>query len=180
MKSVPGAAFKFVWNPDIGMQQTDATTVYPGDAYVDVIGVDAYDQSWLSGTYPIPGDADEQTATAIRERVWTEDLHGGRRGLAFWADFSRQHHTPLALGEWGVTIRSDGHGGGDNPGYIQHMYEFITDNPHVIFNCYFDVNAGDGAHQLSPGLNSRNNPVTLYFPESAEVFRTLFGCRAGG
>ena len=47
--------FRFVWNPDAGAFTQAGYSVaaaYPGDAYVDVIGLDAYDQSWAIAADP--------------------------------------------------------------------------------------------------------------------------------
>ncbi len=38
MRSVPGAAFRFVWNPTSGPEPEAAQNAYPGDAYVDYVG----------------------------------------------------------------------------------------------------------------------------------------------
>jgi len=46
----------------------------------------------------------------------------GYYGLDYWSSFARQHNKPLALVEWGVWNRGDGHGGGDNPSFIQVCY----------------------------------------------------------
>ena len=75
----------------------------------------------------------------------------------------------MALPEWGVATRSDGHGGGDNSYYIQNMHDFIV-NPanSVAFQAYFDVNASDGAHELSPADGQ------TAFPNAAALFRKLF------
>ena len=50
---------------------------------------------------------------------------------------------------------------------------FINDPANnVYFHCYFDVQAGDGAHQLSPG---KNGDETTIFPLASAKFKTLFG-----
>lgn len=59
MKSVKGQNFKFFWNPAYGEQSADAETCYPGDDYVDYVGIDIYDECWADDTYPIP-DGDHQ------------------------------------------------------------------------------------------------------------------------
>ena len=55
MRSVSGEQFRFVWNPDAGAFTQSGYSVaaaYPGNAYVDVIGLDAYDQSWATPQTP--------------------------------------------------------------------------------------------------------------------------------
>ena len=68
--------------------------------------------------------------------------------------------------------REDGHGGLDNPYFIEQMHAFMS-NPanRVAFHCYFDVNAPDGHHQLSPGRDGREPTA---FPRAAMRFRELF------
>ena len=55
MRAVPGENFRFVWNPDAAAFTQSGYSVaaaYPGNAYVDVIGLDAYDQSWATPQTP--------------------------------------------------------------------------------------------------------------------------------
>jgi hypothetical protein len=53
------------------------------------------------------------------------------------------------------------------------MHSFIKDPANnVAFHCYFDVNAPDGHHQLSPG---KTGDERASFPKSSAIFRTLFG-----
>ena len=75
----------------------------------------------------------------------------------------------MALGEWGSTLRSDGHGGNDNTLYIQKMYDFIT-NPanNVAFHVYLNVKAPDGDHNLSGGDGATK------FPQASALFKKLF------
>jgi len=52
------------------------------------------------------------------------------------------------------------------------MHSFISDpTNNVYFYCLFDVQAGDGHHQMSPGLSGDE---TNEFPQSAARFRALF------
>jgi beta-mannanase len=55
MREVAGEKFRFVWNPDADAFTTSDYNVplaYPGDAYVDDIGLDAYDQTWVTPQTP--------------------------------------------------------------------------------------------------------------------------------
>ena len=65
MRSVSGEAFRFVWNPDAAAFTDSGYSVaaaYPGNSYVDVIGLDAYDQTWA--TPQTPANAWSSTAVA--------------------------------------------------------------------------------------------------------------------
>lgn len=171
MRAVPGAEkLQFCWNPAYGYQQFPAEQAWPGDAYVDYVGLDLYDESWAPETYPLSADAPAADVRARRARAW-ESLSNGDHGLAWWQKFAATHKKPFALPEWGVSRRADGHGGLDNPDFIAHMHEYMTRNP-VAWHVYFDVNAGDGAHQVSPGSGAEEKPP---FPQSAAKFKALFG-----
>lgn len=53
------------------------------------------------------------------------------------------------------------------------MHAFICDPANnVAFHCYFDVQAPDGRHQLSPGVDGNEQTP---FPRSATLFKQLFG-----
>jgi len=177
MRAVEGAHdLKFVWNPATDYLQFPAEACYPGDEFVDIIGIDIYDQSWLKDSYPFPKDASEDEKLRRQKKVWDQWIYNGNHGVKFWTDFARKQNKPLAVCEWGVCDRKDGHGGLDNPYFIEQMHRFITDPANnVVFHCYFDVEAGDGKHQLSPGKDGKNGTHTTLFPKSAAKFQELFG-----
>jgi len=211
MRSVPGQHFKFNWNPTNGWQQEPADQVYPGDTYVDLIGIDIYDQIWDSkaplynfgypqvgawysgikfvvndtteyngywlclknntGQVPQAGEywkllADTTVMTTSRKYAIDQYITGGY-AVNYWIKFAQSHNKPMTINEWGVWNTRDGHGGGDDPMFIQTMYDFVTSN-NVLFHSYFDVWAFDGNHELQP---------TQYpaFPQSAALFKKLFG-----
>lgn len=173
MRAVPGTEkLQFCWNPTLGDQQFPAEQAWPGAEFVDYIGVDVYDETWNADTYPFPAGASSEEITKRQTKVWDEWLMGSKWGLAFWSKFAREQGKPLAIPEWGVNKREDGHGGLDNPLFIERMHAFISDpSNNVAFHCYFDVVAPDGNHQLSPG--KAGNEQTA-FPKSAAKFRALF------
>lgn len=119
------------------------------------------------------GSTDAAIATA-RQTAWDHDIHGGDHGLAYWQSFATAHGKYLVIPEWGVCDRTDDHGGMDNPDFVQNMHSFMT-AANVPYASYFDVNASDGAHQLSPGAGGNGSPVTTEFPQSAARFLSLFG-----
>ena len=132
MRIVPGATFRFVWNPTSGPEPEDAQNAYPGDAYVDYVGLDLYDQVW--GIPLDPGLA--------WPRYLTEP-----NGLRWLSTFAAAHHKPAVIPEWGVTIRSDGHGLGDDPFYVAKMAQWVSTHD-VAFTSYFAVDAPDGDHDI--------------------------------
>ncbi len=179
MRGVKGAEkLRFCWNPAMGWQQFPSTQAWPGDEFVDIVGLDVYDDSWLKDTYPWPKDATPEVIEARRKKVWDEVIWNGSYGLKSWRDFAQQHKKPFALPEWGVDKRGGGddHGGLDNPTFIEQMHTFITDPGNkVLFHCYFDVQAPDGGHQLSSG---RAGTETTLFPLSSQKFKALFDGQA--
>jgi hypothetical protein len=143
MRSVSGASFRYVWNPTSGPEPESAQNAYPGDAYVDYVGLDLYDQVW-----GIPLDP-----TLAWPRYVTE-----ANGLQWLSSFAATHHKPEVIPEWGVTIRSDGHGLGDDSLFVAKMAKWISTHD-VAFTSYFDVDAPDGQHDLLDGSFSRSLAV---------------------
>ena len=179
MRAVPGTEkLQFCWNPTLGYQQFPAEEAWPGDEFVDFVGEDVYDESWMKDTYPWPSSASAAEIEARRKKVWNEQILGGDHGLEFWSRFGREHHKALAIPEWGVNNRVDmpeQHGGLDDVHFVEQMHRFILDPANnVAFHCYFDVQAPDGHHQLSPGVSGSEKTA---FPQAAAQFKELFGSR---
>ncbi len=66
----------------------------------------------------------------------------------------------------GPLIRSDGHGLGDDPYYINHMVSWMqTASNDVAFESYFDCNAGGVNSLMTGGL----------FPNSLAAFSSELG-----
>jgi beta-mannanase len=152
MRSVSGEHFRFVWNPDAGAFTQSGYSVaaaYPGNAYVDVIGLDAYDQSWA--TPQTPSNAWSSTTLPT---------------LTAAQQFASSHGKPLAFSEWGVTIRSDGHGLGDDPYFVNQMVSWMRNGANdVTYESYFDANAS-GVNSLITGGS---------FPNSLAAFSADLG-----
>jgi hypothetical protein len=152
MRAVPGAQFTFDWTVALG--NADPESMYPGDAYVDLIGADNYDASF-SDSY----------APSDHQQVWNGILTE-KWGLDWLADFAGKHGKRMSMGEWGVTQREDGHGGGDDPYFIEQMHAWFASHD-VAYEAYFEstdasvkaVFAIDGGH----------------FPDAAERYKQLFG-----
>ncbi len=88
MRSVSGANFTFEWNPtrgDLGVG--DLANYYPGDAYVNYVGLDVYDTEWAS--YPgMPAEF--------------ENMETQPYGLDWLASFAAAHDKPMVFPEWGL------------------------------------------------------------------------------
>ncbi|MEA2221983.1 MAG: hypothetical protein QOH83_359 [Solirubrobacteraceae bacterium] len=158
MRSVPGANFKFDWCPNNGGstvngKQLSAAGAYPGDAYVDYVGMDIYDQSW-SAQHADP-------SARWKEYVTKQD------GLGWQRDFAAAHGKQLTFPEWGLARRQDGNGGGDSPYFIERMYEWIRTNP-VAYHNYFEFSdsALDAALFDGKSPNASKRFVELFGPSS--------------
>src|SRR5262249_24706574 len=148
---------------------------WPGDAFVDLVGVDVYDESWQPGTYRWPEGSDAAAIEARQKAVWEKEIHGGAHGLVFWSKFAREHGKPRAICEWGVKNRPNGNGGMDDPHFVEQMHRFITAPANrVAFHCYFDFDCEppDGRHQISTG---ETGAYRTGFPKGAARFKELFG-----
>ncbi|MEU9312693.1 glycosyl hydrolase [Streptomyces sp. NPDC048256] len=120
MRSVDGGQrFRFEFTPSRGLDAVPWNECYPGDRYVDVIGMDAYDQ-------PHGMSFEEQVAEPY--------------GLAAHVRFARAHGKPVSYPEWGL------YRNGDNPEYVRGMltwfaehrplYQTISDYcPHGVWRC---------------------------------------------
>ena len=118
MRSVPGAHFRFDWCVNYPVRNLPLRTFYPGDQYVDIIGLDAYDAG----------------VTAQRNRflrLWSRP--GGIRSLT---EFATLHDKPMSLPEWGLVPRGAAEGGGDDPAYVIGIAHLIQTHD-VAYSCYW-------------------------------------------
>ena len=176
----PKHLIKFCWNPTDNNVRITSFDYYPGDAYVDYIGFDSYDADY-SGIY----QQGVQPDAATQQRAWTNSI---RPRIQRFADFASAGNTsrrgfiagrsvPIVVGEWGLwqiadpahPAGADRPAGGDDPTYIQNMYDWMSDPANnVAVECYFESPA-DGDSSLSGIFHP-----TAY-PKSAALFKQLFG-----
>ena len=110
--------FVFEWNVNLSNQGMDPATAYPGDAYVDIIGMDFYwDLRWSSAD---PATAWNSMVTSLY-------------GLNWHQAFAQAHGKPTAYSEWG--IESD-----DAAVYIQQAAAWFSGHP-VAYQTYWNSNA---------------------------------------
>jgi hypothetical protein len=145
MRSVSGANFKFIWNPiDSSNAACSGDTLenfYPGDNYVDVVALDAYD------------GIGQETSDSAR---WTDILNGvnagnwtaetpaavdGQKfqgyGLNWLAAFGKAHGKQVGLPEWGLNSSDSNAGGGDDTYFMTQMAAWIKANatgPAIFWN----------------------------------------------
>ncbi|OJH39610.1 glycosyl hydrolase [Cystobacter ferrugineus] len=166
----PSAGFKFDWNPNYDISSSDLAATYPGDAYVDYIGFDLYDQGW-NGAYPVPAGCTGSCALSRWQSVWNAQF---APALSKFRAFAQAHGKQLSVPEWGVNDAAT-HGGGDNTYYVEQMLEFIF-NPanNVGYHSYFDYQASDGHHQLSDVDSRSGHGFQTEFPNAAALFKSYY------
>ena len=101
-------------------------SLYPGNSYVDVIGMDAYLLSSEKGS--------------MTNSEHSGFMFSGPCGINRFADFAAKVGKPLAINEWGVNY--------DNPEHIGRMADFIRSN-NVAYHAYWDQNNGAFTCKLS-------------------------------
>ena len=153
LRAASGQSFKIDWNTNNGKQAIAPDSVYPGDSYVDIIGVDAYDVDWSVYT----------NYTGDHALAWTHIVGTATSyNLQWQVNFAAAHHKLLSIPEWGVGNNAQsGHLGGDDPYYIQQMANWITTNKYYYAD-YFWQNNANGDYELTD------------FPNSATAFQTYF------
>ena len=150
MRSVAGEKFQFVWNPDAAafvQSGYNVALAYPGNAYVNVIGLDAYDKSWATPLTPT--------------NAWNVTT---LPALSAAKAFAAAQGKPLAFCEWGIAYNSDG-ALGDDPLYVNNIAAWMK-NPanNVAYESYFNY---DGTSDSL--LTSGNTPNSL------AAFKANFG-----
>ncbi|WP_336491538.1 carbohydrate-binding domain-containing protein [Methylobacterium nigriterrae] len=151
--------FKFEWTPNVGndwfVHPADA---YPGDAYVDVIGMDFYWNTQWEGTDPVG--------------AWNS-LVTRSSGLQWQQDFAAAHGKPTAISEWGTSSSDAGP-------FFQKAGQWFTQH-NMLYQSYWDYTDGSYAGKLDSGqfpeagavfqqtFGTLNHPPTVAGPLTGSV-----------
>ncbi len=167
-----------------------AATNYP--LYAKIVSVDA-SSSPPTATLNAPARRAVSGAAinlfdAWPSAVFTNPTNGISPSLAAFAAFGRSKGKPLGISEWGPMLRMDGHGGNDDPAFIQVMYDFFADPANdvayeTLFQGIDGKAVGPSAQSivyplLMQNAGSRNGPFhdgTEPLPLSVAKYRQLFG-----
>lgn len=142
--------FQFDWNvAATGGFRTETEAAYPGDNYVDYIGLDIYDKAPSSEHCSYPARWDR--------------LLNLETGLAWHRDFAGTHGKKMSFPEFGLTSEQPGECAADDPYFIARMADWFHAYD-VGYVSYFDVNS-ENNHALSGGQ----------YPLAADMFRARFG-----
>ena len=156
MMGVSGAQFQWAWYWGGNFDAKTNSTAYPGNAYVNYVTFDFYDQSW-DGSCGIPYNGSNFTASQ-ENCLWSDDFNGLLSGLT---SFASAHGKPVGIGESGVIDRSDGHGGGDDPTFVKDFATWLKANS-VAWASYFNFNSG-------------GDSILSDYPNSLTAFQASFG-----
>lgn len=121
--------FRFEWNINEAWGGLDPATAYPGDAYVDVIGMDFYWRPQYQGTDPV---------AAFNTLVYRE-----KYGLQWLENFAAQHNKPTGYSEWSIT--------GDNAAPFLRLVSDWIKSHNVLYQGYWDALHGGNDGMLSDG-----------------------------
>jgi Glycosyl hydrolase family 26 len=119
LRRVKGENFLIDWNPNACAGNYPFVHYYPGNAYVDIIGLDLYDKGCLRPY----------------TRLSFAQLAGEQLGLKDLEAFAADRKKPMSLPEWGLTALPSG----DDPGYINGVGKAFTTGD-FAFETYFDAN----------------------------------------
>ncbi|WP_432510355.1 glycosyl hydrolase [Kineococcus sp. SYSU DK001] len=144
---VPGSSFEIDFNIAEGPQNSvSIDEMYPGDDYVDIIGIDVYD-SYIS---PIDPTARWQ---AKDEKV---------NSISAVVDFANARDKPVSFPEWAMVAEGDTQGGGDSPEFIDQMADVMA-SANVRYQAYFNTAGGGVGMTLADA------------PEGSAAFVRRFG-----
>lgn len=173
VRSVPGSGvIKFFWCADLDITALNPEPFWPGATYVDYIGFDVYDVDWSGANYYHAG----LQPTSSQQAAFWQSLVSQTYGLSYFASLAQQKGLPMIIGEWAAwgVNQSGIAGGGDDPLFIQNMYNWFAAN-NVAYEFYFN----DGTAASDPATGNHQIYPTTDLPQSQAMFKSLFGNGGG-
>ncbi len=185
VRSVPGITVRTVWNPaNLNWTAQPTSSAYPGDQYVDKIGVDIYSTvypptlyDWHKNDGSYAANIQDWYADPVnREHYWANpnatewnpngydpSQWGMKQALAFAAN----HNKPIAIAEAGAGGDGTRTGPVDDPDFPKWLYSVLSlpGAPKVDYVNIWDINPGDGDWEFTNG----NKPL------EAAAWRQYFG-----
>jgi beta-mannanase len=133
LRQAAGEHFLMDWDPNAC--NLPYSTLYPGNAFVDIVGLDIYNVSCQTPKTPV------SYSQLVNE--------GG--GLASFEAFAAANDKPMSLPEWGLKKEPSG----DDPSYIDGIGAMF-DRRDFAFEAYFNVDV-----KIRPYLALGNAPKSL-------------------
>ncbi len=185
VRSVPGIAVRTVWNPaNLNWTGQPTSSAYPGDKYVDVIGVDTYSTvypptlyDWHKNDGSYAASIQDWYADPVnREHYWANPNatewnpngnDGSQWGLKQVLAFAAKHNKPLGIAEAGAGGDGTRTGPVDDPDFPRWLYSILSlpGAPKVDYINIWDINPGDGDWEFTNGKK----------PLEAAAWRQYFG-----
>lgn len=133
-------------------------TIYPGDAYVDVVSMDLYYRPlYASGTENPPSNPDP-----VGNFTYVKDTLP--RGLDWIVSFAAAHEKPIAVPEWGCAW--------EKPQWVELAASWIGSLPNLVYHTYFDNNV-DPTHQTRISDGSKGlagHAYLMHFGEDVPTY----------
>lgn len=118
LRQSTGEHFLIDWNANACVENIPFSNYYPGNAYVDIVGLDFFDVSCVQP----------------KTRLSFKKLANERLGLANFEKFAAARGKPMSFPEWGLKAFPSG----DDPGYIAGIGATFT-RRNFAFETYFNV-----------------------------------------
>ncbi|HEY6631130.1 MAG TPA: VCBS domain-containing protein [Rhizobiaceae bacterium] len=155
--------FRFEWNQNYSNKDAagafyDLDAIYPGDAFVDVIGVDAYNVARFSG------QGDPVTAWSYKANA--------PYGLNWFAAYAAAHGKPMALTEWGIDSDNFGY-------YVDKLADFARTH-NVIYANYWNADARTNGNDTLTDGSKPATAAAIAEAFGAEGNSTLLAGRQSG
>jgi len=182
MHSVKGIEVKTTYNPTIiAWEAKGVDALYPGDDFVDVLGVDAYSTCWPGSLWDWTDNKLDPTMavwlgnSANRIHYW--DWPGGNQwvpynaagwGMVQHLAFAQKHNKSIAFCESGVGVGPSNptQGLADDPVFPKYLRDRIdAANIFVEYIMIWDADVGDGHWKFSNGTK----------PATANSWKANFG-----
>jgi Glycosyl hydrolase family 26 len=127
-------AFRIEWTGGLRRFAESAECAYPGDEYVDIVGMTVFDKGG-----PIAEFSRETGTWRNPEATWASQFVPR---LQFHHDFAVAHGKPVSYPEWGLVATDAGAYGGDNPTFIRSMAAWLRSLPatgpgSLVYHSYF-------------------------------------------
>ena len=117
LRRAKGENFLIDWNPNACADRYLYPNYYPGNAYVNIMGLDLYDVGCITPY----------------QRLTFAQLASEQLGLNYFESFAAAKGKPMSLPEWGLAALP----AGDDPGYISGIGK-VFQTKDFAFETYFD------------------------------------------
>ena len=122
LRQAVGENFLIDWDPNAGKGGYPYANFYPGNSFVDIMGLDLYDV-----------DSNTPNTSTTFSQLSNEPF-----GLSDFEAFASGQGKPMSFPEWGLSSTPSG----DDPGYVNGMASTVA-NGDFAFETYFDVVDGN-------------------------------------